>query len=147
MDDDETDSLADETASMNFLCRQLERIENTRDEAEPIEDTQDETYRSSESFAVNLSVLHKIPENIVFEKKDWLQLHDAFIKPPKMCSVNQFVHIVSKIGHHYLSSSCELVLFGTGNSMPEHFRWMIYCMEMVMLLFRSVSASEILFCR
>lgn len=141
MDDDETGEM-DEAFATTEMHRFLEELpqdegsnmgsDTSDNRSEMEEDTPDETSRNSESFAVNLTMLQNRPEHIQFEKQDWLELPDAFIKPPKMCSVNQFVHIVHKIGHHYLSSSCELVLFGTGNSMPEHFRWMIYCMEMVM---------------
>lgn len=140
MDDDETGGMDPAFASdeLNRFLEQLspenqsEPDQSTPDDRSALEeDTSDEACRNLESFAVNLTTLQNRPEHIQFEKQNWLELPDAFIKPPKMCSVNQFVHIVHKIGHHYLSSSCELVLFGTGNSMPEHFRWMIYCMEMV----------------
>lgn len=62
---------------------------------------------------------------------EWLTIPLQFIKPKTMCAVNQFVHIVSELDDPYVSSTCELVLVGTGSSIPEHFRMMIYCMEMV----------------
>jgi hypothetical protein len=64
-------------------------------------------------------------------KNDWLSVPEFFMNPKRMCAVNQFVHVTSELDGSYLSSSCELVLFGTGTSLPEHFRWMIYVTEMV----------------
>jgi hypothetical protein len=64
-------------------------------------------------------------------ENNWLQIPDEFINPKKMCAVNQFVHIVQELDDSYYSTSCELVLLGTGNSMPDHFRYMIYCVEMI----------------
>lgn len=65
------------------------------------------------------------------EDKNWMVIPSELMNPKKMCAVNQFVHVVSELSDPYHSTSCELVLFGTGTAMPEHFRWMIYCMEMV----------------
>lgn len=64
-------------------------------------------------------------------ERNWLNIDPNFMQPKKMCAVNQFVHIVSELDDPYISTSSELVLLGTGSSLPEHFRWMIYCIEMV----------------
>lgn len=82
---------------------------------------------------INVTLLHN--PGLPCINKPWLDIPDQFMKPKTMCAVNQFVHIVSELDTPYLSTSCELVLFGTGTSFPEHFRWMVYCMEMVSELF------------
>lgn len=64
-------------------------------------------------------------------ERGWLSVPEEMMLPKKMCAVNQFVHMVPGLDDPYISTSCELVLFGTGTAIPEHFRWMIYCMEMV----------------
>jgi len=78
--------------------------------------------------------------------RGWLKIDPMLMKPKKMCAVNQFVHIVQELDDPYLSSSCELVLVGTGTSIPEHFRWMVYCMEMVGFNYGSSLCFLTLFC-
>jgi|LauGreDrversion4_2_1035121.scaffolds.fasta_scaffold410102_2 hypothetical protein len=76
----------------------------------------------------------RVEELYVFEssvQKEWLTIPDFFMNPKRMCAVNQFVHVTSDLDCSFLSSSCELVLFGSGTALPEHFRWMIYVTEMV----------------
>jgi len=78
---------------------------------------------------IDLHALHNTHLELI--QNEWLKIPDDFVKPKKMCAVNQFVHIVTELDESFFSTSCELVLFGTGNSIPDHFRYMIYCMEMV----------------
>jgi len=61
----------------------------------------------------------------------WFDMPKRFIQPKTMCAVNQFVHVVDSLSPLFLSTSCELVLFGVGLSIPEHFRWMIHVTEMI----------------
>jgi hypothetical protein len=70
-------------------------------------------------------------DNLELIDEGWLKIPEQFIAPKTMCAVNQFVHVVSELSDLYMSNTCELVLFGTGTSIPEHFRWMIYLTEMV----------------
>lgn len=64
----------------------------------------------------------------------WLSVPSELMHPQKMCSVNQFVHVVDSLTEHIKPHGMELVLVGAGVSIPEHFRWMIYCMHMVSTL-------------
>ena len=87
----------------------------------------DNTYNANIKNATNYLEVDEL-ETV---EEGWLQIPDQFISPKTMCAVNQFVHVVSELSDLYMSSTCELVLFGTGTSIPEHFRWMIYLAEMV----------------
>jgi hypothetical protein len=64
-------------------------------------------------------------------RKDWLQLPSEYMRPLRMCAVNQFVHCLDKLDSRYLSHGPEYVLVGTGTSMPKHFHMWIYCMHQV----------------
>jgi hypothetical protein len=81
------------------------------------------------AIPIDIRSLHQPVIDMV--SRGWLKIPAEFIEPKKMCAVNQFVHVVSELDDTFFSTSCELVLVGTGNSIPEHFRYMIYCMEMV----------------
>jgi len=72
-----------------------------------------------------------IPRSGVIMRRDWLELPSCYMRPLKMCAVNQFVHCVDKLDSRFLSTGPEYVLVGSGTSMPDHFHWWIYCMHQV----------------
>jgi|GEM_PF-4089970 len=65
----------------------------------------------------------------------WLNIPDEVMNPKKMCAVNQFVHIVDKLGIEFNPHANELVLVSSGTTVSEHFRWMIHCINSVRSIF------------
>ena len=66
---------------------------------------------------------------------NWLHIPEEIMHPKKMCAVNQFVHIVDKIGIEFFSHANELVLVSSCTTVSDHFRWMIQCVNTVRFLY------------
>jgi len=95
------------------------------------DDCCDRGSQHAEDISRNIDISGLYSESLPVASRPWLSIPESFLKPMKMCAVNQFVHIVPELNESYMTHTCELVLFGTGSSIPEHFRHMVYCMEMV----------------
>jgi hypothetical protein len=65
------------------------------------------------------------------QSETWLSIPDEMMNPKKMCAVNQFVHIVSEPHPDFLPYIEELVLIHHGPTIPEHFRSMVQCINIV----------------
>lgn len=98
-------------------------------EDEDINEVQYHAYNTNGDSNGDIDVLHSYPFTCV--DNAWLEIPSTLMEPKVMCAVNQFTHIVSEVDETLHSTDCELVLFGSGSSIPEHFRWLIYCVHMV----------------
>jgi hypothetical protein len=62
--------------------------------------------------------------------RNWIRV--PFQYQNRTCSVTQFVHCLTKLdGMRHLPTGATYVLLGKGWTMPDHFRWWVYCMHRV----------------
>lgn len=82
-------------------------------------------------FSKQCKELQKLAIQNVVACNTWLQIPEELMKPKKMCAVNQFVHIVNDSRPDDFAYFDEYVLVHFGPTIPDHFRWMVQCINHV----------------
>lgn len=104
----------------------------SENEAEPVVMSNFVSEPLSTAFEHNCTNLRKDYRDIT-NVQTWLEIPDNLMNPKKMCAVNQFVHIIPDLRPDDQAYLDEYVLVHYGPTIPDHFRWMVQCMNYVNL--------------